>query len=195
MITERDKEIIEYFAKYKYATINQLEKIFFRDAQYSYNICRRRLRELRFKEYIKVEKNVEINKNIYMLNRDFITMPGTETIIALDVYAKLKELDFNIVDFQINKSWGDSGIKSKAFFIFTVENRRYTFFLEVNNLKKELDLEKYVKLRESGEVQKYLSRDFFPKIMVLSDVDIEGYKDLKMTKVNTNLSNIAHILI
>ena len=195
MITERDKEIIEYFNRYKYATINQLEKIFFRDAQYSYNICRRRLKELRFKGYIKVEKNLEINKNIYMLNRDFITMPSIETITALDVYAKLKELDFNIVDFQVNKSWGDSGIKSKGFFIFTVENRRYTFFLEVNNLKKELDLEKYIKLKESGEVQKYLNRDFFPKIMVLSDIDIEGYKDLKLTKVNINLSNIAHILI
>lgn len=196
MITDRDKELIEHFMKYKYATISQLEQIFFKDAQYSYNICRRRLKELRFNNYIKVEKNTEINKNIYMLNRDNVKLPSTETIMALDVYAKLKELDFNIVDFKVNKSWGETGIKTKGFFIFTVEKRRYSFFLEINNLKNEIDFEKYLRLKESGEVQKYLNRDFFPKLMILTDYNIENkINEINTVEIKTNLSNLAHILI
>jgi len=57
LITERDLKLVRHFEEYKFATINQIEKMFFRNQTYSYNIARRRLLELKKFGYIKVSRD------------------------------------------------------------------------------------------------------------------------------------------
>lgn len=68
MITDRDKEILKYMCEYKYATIKQLEKIFFKEQQYSYNIARRRMDRLVKAGYVNTHKLDTNGKIVYILN-------------------------------------------------------------------------------------------------------------------------------
>jgi hypothetical protein len=46
MITQRDMEIVNYLERYDFATLKQIQKIFFRHQQYSYHLARKRLLQM-----------------------------------------------------------------------------------------------------------------------------------------------------
>ena len=89
MITNRDRQIILHMEKYKYATIEQLEKIFFREQKNSYNITRRRMAEIRNAGYVKSIRDIESNRLVYIYEDSKTKAPDRHRLIILDVLANL----------------------------------------------------------------------------------------------------------
>lgn len=198
LITERDNKIIkEWFEPYRYATIEQIEKAFLRNQKYSYNIARRRLKEMELAELIKPYHDVTTNSNIYILNDSKIKPPSLHRMITLDILAELKYSGFNIEFFKIEMPWLDGKIVSDAFIIFTVKNSRYYFFIEVQLANNWHRLEKYDTLFESGEVQKLLKKNHFPRILFISDTEYKTLhiKSTEIVHLNTNLDIFPSILL
>lgn len=198
MITDRDRNIISYLEKYKYATIEQLEKIFFREVKYSYNVVRRRMAEIRNAGYIKSIRDVETNKVVFIYNDGKTKAPDRHRLIVLDVLANLHYQGFKIREFEIEKFWQDGNIRSDAFAIFILENlnNRYHFFIEVHLSNNDINLEKYDVLFETGEVQEYLGRNIYPRILLITDKDVEyNCKNSKVIKLNTKLDGFASIVV
>ena len=198
MITERDNTIIkEWFEPYKYATIGQIEKAYFRDQQYSYEIARKRLLEMSKAGFIKPYRDVATNRNVYILKDDKIKPPSFHRIIILGVLAEMKYCGFNVEFFKIEMPWMGGRIISDAFVIFTIKNRRYHFFIETQLSKHGHYLDKYDTLKQSGEVQKFLGKEHFPRIIFISDME---YSDVhinstEVIKLDTKLNAFPSILI
>ncbi len=164
MIMDRDMEIVRHLEKYHYATISQLQKIFFPHQVYSYNIVRKRLEEIEKGGYIRRPKRDHAtNRNIYIYNDDKLKYPSQHRILTLDIYAEMKYMGFDIEHFEVEKHWIDDkkrGVYNDAFAVFTMDNRRYHYFIEVQISNNYHNLEKYDKLYEMGLVQQfYIDKD------------------------------------
>jgi hypothetical protein len=198
LITERDNRIIkEWFEPYHYATISQIEKSFFRDQQYSYEIARKRLLEMYKAGLIRTCHDIATNRNIYMLKDDKIKPPSFHRIIVLDVLAEMKYCGFNVEFFKVEMPWMSGKMLSDAFAIFTIKNRRYHFFIETQLSKHGHYLDKYDALKQSGEVQKYLGKDHFPRIIFVTDIDYSDVhiKSTDIIKLDTKLNMFPSILL
>lgn len=208
MITDRDIMILrEWFEPYKYATKTMIEKAFLKDRTYAYNIATKRLLEMKKADYIKVDKDLITGKNIYTLNEKNIKPPSEHRLIILNVLAEMKYMGFNIEHFEIEKHWiHDKGkmVYSDGFCIFTMDNRRYHYFIEVHRSNNINNLEKYDALYNTGVVQKWYeesgySKGFYPKrILLISDREFKKPIELKYCQViqlDEKLSNFYKVLI
>jgi hypothetical protein len=208
LITDRDIRIVrEWFEPYKYADLNIIQKVFLKEWQYSYNIARKRLLELIKAGYIKVDRNPITNKNLYTLNEKDIKPPSEHKMIILSVLAEMKYMGFQIEHFEVEKHWvHDKGkmVYSDGFVIFTMEDRRYHYFIEVHRSNNINNLEKYDLLYDSGIVQKWYedsgyNKDFYPKrILLISDREFKKEIELKhcqVIQIDEKLSNFYKVLI
>jgi len=198
MITDRDKKIISYLEKYKYATIEQLEKIFFREQKNSYNIARRRMAEIRKAGYVKSVRHIETNKLVYIWNDGRLKIPDRHRLIVLDVLANLHYQGFKVQTFEIEKEWMNGAIRSDAFtvFIFEKPKNRYQYFIEVHLSNNDCNLEKYDVLYNTGEVQEYLGRNVYPRILLVTDREVKyKTKHCKVITLNTKLDEFASIVL
>lgn len=182
--TEKDNRIVkEWFEPYHHAWIKHIEKVFYRDNIYSYDQARNRLKAIMNEGYIKINHDVTTNRNIYMLDKSKINMPTMHRMIALDVLAELHYNSFKVEHFSTDHHWMNSKIQSDAFMVFTVGNLgRFHYFVEVQRANHDPNLEKYDILRESGEVQDFLGKQLFPRILYISDRQTKDLK-VKSTKV------------
>lgn len=197
MITDRDRSIILHLEKYKYATIEQLESIFFKEQRNSYNLVRRRMAEIRNAGYIKSIRDTETNRVVYIYNDGKVKEPDRHRLLVLDVLANLHK-EYSVQIFEVEKSWKNGDIRSDAFTIFTLENvkNRYYYFIEVHLSNNDCNLEKYDTLFDTGEVQKYLGRDVYPRILLITDRDIEyNCRNAKVLKLNTKLEQFSSIIL
>jgi hypothetical protein len=208
LITDRDRMIIRgWFEPYKYANLDIIQKVFFKEQQYSYNIARKRLLELKKEGYIKVDRDSITNKNLYTLNEKDIKPPSEHKLLILNILAEMKYMGFNVEHFEVEKHWiHDKGkmVYSDGFCIFTMDNRRYHYFIEVHRSNNINNLEKYDMLWDSGVVQKWYedsgySKDFYPKrILLISDREYKKEIELKhcqVIQIDSKLSNFYKVLI
>lgn len=196
MITDRDMSMATHIERFSFATIEQISKIFFKEQQYRYNLARRRLIRLKEAGYIKIFRDIATNRNIYVWNDAKSKIPSLQRLKILDIYAEMLYNGFNIEHFEVEKFWCDGKIRSDVFTIFVVKNRRYHFFIEVQLSNHHHNLEKYDKLYETGEVQKYLQKDFFPRVLLVSNTNYSNIelKHTSVVQLNTNLDLFATIL-
>lgn len=198
MITDRDNTIIkEWFEPYHYGTIDMLEKVFFRQQPSSYNICRKRLLQMVRAEFIKVYRDSALNKNIYVYNDKKIKVPTYHKLKILDVLAEMIYLGFNIEYFNDDIQWMEGKVLSDGLVIFTVNKKRFHFFIEMQFSNHPHNLEKYDMLYDSGEVQKFLGKNFFPRILFITDrqfININVTKTEVIT-INTRLNELGSIIV
>lgn len=205
-ITDNDYKIIRHLEKYKYATISHLEKIFYREQQYSYNIVRKRLNEIEKAKYIKKPyKDPESGRNVYIYNDDKIKPPNRHRLIVLDVLAEMIYCGFGVEQFEVEKQWCDGKYRSDAFVIFTIpdgfnstKKRRYHMFIEVQLSNNYHHLEKYDELFKTNAVQNYLKKDHFPsKILLISDTDYSmiELRHSQVIQLDTKLNLFPIILL
>lgn len=200
MITDRDRRIIRHLEQYKYATLEQLEKIFFREQKNSYNIARRRMARIVDAGYAKVARHAEINNRlVYMWNSAKVKMPDKHRIIVLDVLANIHDCGFNVKEFIIEKQWMGGKIRSDAFTVFTMENvkRRCHYFVEVALANHSPNIEKYDRLLETNEVFKYLGRNTVPRVLLISDRKHNdlNLKHTSVVQLNTKMDSFATIIL
>lgn len=205
-ITNHDYDIIRHLEKYKYATISHLEKTFYREQQYSYNIVRKRLSEIEKCKYIKKPyTDPESKRNVYIYNDEKIKPPNKHRLIVLDILAEMNYNGFSIEEYNIEKHWCDGKYRSDAFAVFTTpdpwdrkKKRKYHFFIEVQLSNNYHNLEKYDELYKTFEVQKYLDRDFYPnRILLVSDKEYPKIelKHSQVIQLDTKLNLFPMILL
>jgi hypothetical protein len=205
-ITDNDYKIIRFLEKYKFATISHLEKTFYREQQYSYNIVRRRLAEIEKSNYIKKPyTDPESKRNVYIYNDDKIKPPNKHRLIVLDILAEMRYNGFDVEQFEIEKMWCDGKYRSDAFTVFTIpdpwdikKKRRYNLFIEVQLSNNYHHLNKYDELFETNDVQNYLKRDFFPnRILLVSDKEYPKIelKHAQVIQLDTKLRLFPMILL
>ena len=149
--------------------------------------------------YLKIHRDVVTNKNIYIYLDDEkkLNPPSQHRILILDVLAELEYNGFTVENFEIEKEWLEGKVKSDGFVIFRIGNRRYYYFIEVQLSNHHHNLEKYDMLYESMEVQQYIGKNIFPRIMFISDrhySDME-IKNTDVVTLNTKLDTFASILL
>jgi hypothetical protein len=181
--------------------------VFLKGKQYSYNIARKRLLEMIKAGYIKVDRDSVSNKNLYSLNEKDIKPPSEHKLLILSVLAEMKYMGFNVEHFEVEKHWiHDKGkmVYSDGFCIFTMDNRRYHYFIEVHRSNNVNNLGKYDSLYDSGIVQKWYensgyNKDFYPKrILLISDREFKKEIELKhcqVIQIDEKLSNFYKVLI
>lgn len=197
LITDRDKEIVKHCERYGFITLEQTQKCFIPDKNCSYQIASRRLLQIRNAGYINVLRDKATNCNVYVYKDYKNKPPSAHRIKVLDVYAELIKHGCKIVNFEIEKFWHNGKIRSDGFAIFTFKDRRYHFFIEVQMANNYHNLEKYDQLYKTGEVQSYLHKDHFPRVLFISDTDYDDF-NLRYTKVvqlGLDLSQFATIFI
>jgi hypothetical protein len=196
-ITDRDMLVSCHIEKFKFCTISQIEKIFFKDQQRGYVIVARRLQEMEKANLIKIYHDNTTNKNIYIWNDSKLNPPTLHRLKVLDLYAELIYLGFDIEQFEIEKSWMNRKVRSDALVVFTFEGRRYRYFVEVQYSNHPHNLIKYDELYKSNEVQEYLKSEYYPKILFISDREYsEQLPTLtKVYQVNSHLDKLSKILL
>ena len=180
LIVERDKLAIKHTERFGFITLEQFQKIFIPDKNCSYQIASRRLLQIRNAGYVNVARDKATNKNVYVYKGN--KLPSAHRIKVLDVYAELIKNGCNVVKFEVEKFWCNGRIRSDGFVIFTIKDVRYHFFIEVQLANHYHNLEKYDELYKTGEVQDYLQKDHFPRVLFISDTDY-GDINLRYTKV------------
>lgn len=206
-------EIARFIEKYVFVSTKNVEKVFFKDQNYSYVIARRRLQELEKHGYVKIEKDEENNRNIYLFNKknEKIKFPSQHRMIILDCLSEMHYSGFQVEHFDVEKHWLDEknkGIYSDGFAIFKFhdgkEERRYHYFIEVQTSNNAHNLEKYDKLYEMGIVQKFYlengyDKNFFPKrILLISDREYKKEittQHCQVIQLDTKLNNFYKILM
>lgn len=214
MNTDKDLMIVDtWFKKYKYATIPMLQKVYYQNQSQGYKIVARRLTQLAKSNFIKIFKDGDYNRNIYVYNDDKPKVPSEHRLIVLNLLAELKALGFTLLNFEVEREWVDRKYRSDAFISFGADyigdqgegkGKKYYFFVEVmtNDNHSSNRIDKYDAIYENhlDEVQQCITgkpKDYFPDVLLIADRHFGNLK-LKHTNVlqiNLNLDRLSSILL
>ena len=183
VLTERDKQIINFLSEYKCATTSTLAIVFFNGSK---RPTTRRLKLLREhglinsdQEFVCLEQTHYINKKPKQIKH---------TIIETNFISKLYENNIEIL--KLKKEFKIGNVRSDLLLVCKMNNKALIYFIEVCNTKP-FDTNKYLKLKESRHWKEYFP--VFPSIIVISDKPVIDSKHLNIISLNLSLDNFNKI--
>ncbi|KMT22966.1 hypothetical protein [Clostridium cylindrosporum] len=179
--------IIIEFAKEYGITISQCYEMFFNHSRYGMDLARKRLKILEERGYLLKGKPWDTNKTVYYIGR----IPSTHRILLADFYSELIYEGAVIMEFI--PEYKTSELRADALIRYIYKGYEVIQFIEVI-LTHKLNIEKYERLKDTGEVQnKY---DIFPSLIILDHNPI-AYKsnNIKVAYVNHNLDNFKNVVL
>ena len=87
----------------------------------------------------------------------------------------------------------DGKVRSDAFIVVDILDKRYRFFLEVHISNNKHNLDKYSKLYETREVQGYISSNKYPRVLLITDrsyKNLDCIQNVDVVRVDTNLDGL-----
>lgn len=197
MITERDREIIDFIYDIGFATIKHIADLFFTNATYKQDLARKRLRKiLKTNEYIKVIKNQTTNESVYLPIDSKIKNVSMHNLKILDYACELKRLGVNIERIQIEPNYCD--IRPDASVIFTFNGCRYYQLLEVQCRHAMVDIDRY---SSQNVIQAILNdnENIAPNIIIIQNTN-KNYSENNVTpfdivQLDLSLNELAKVLI
>lgn len=180
IITDRDKEIIQFLKDFKVASTNTISDLFFNS---SLRPCQRRLKYLCEHGYINSYQENVITEKIHYVKRKPTNLQ--HALILSEFIAKLKTQNIEVIKYKVPYKF--ENIIADAFIAIRANNKNLIYFVEVENTK-QFDLEKYEKL--------YYSRNWkdtfpiFPGIIVISDKPIKINNKFNIISIKLNLNDI-----
>ena len=179
VLTERDKQIIDFLSEYKCATTSTLAIIFFKGSK---RPTTRRLKLLRehglinsAQEFVCLEQIHKINKKPKQIKH---------TIIETNFISKLYENKIEIL--KLKKEFKIGNVRSDLILVCKMNNKALIYFIEVCNTKP-FDTNKYIRLKDSNYWKEYFP--VFPSIIVISDKPVIDSKHLNILHLNLSLDN------
>lgn len=182
VLTKRDNEIIEFLKEYKCATSSSIANLFFNG---SIRPCNRRLQYLRENNLIKSSQEHISLEKVHYLNK--LPKQLKHTTIVSNFISKLYCEDIEILKVKLEYKIGN--IRSDILVICKIKGKLKIFSVEVCNTKG-LDLNKYIRLKESGIYKDILP--VFPTIISISNKDYNS-KYLDIINLNLNLDDFIKI--
>lgn len=160
MLTGRDYDVIEFVTDFRAAKTSVIEQLFFP----SRRVANRRLEQIIEDGALKRERDSESGEYVYFVKR---SKQLRHAMILTDVYAIYKR-NTEVKMFSIEPALGT--IRPDAVMTYTDRGIEHTACIEVELSHKGLDLEKYIRWRDSGEYRIYI--DPFPLLIIVTDAKV-----------------------
>lgn len=194
MITDRDREIINFIDKIGFSTINHIADLFFNGNNFSYDLARRRLKKIRDNgNYLRSVYCSEINKLIYIpINSKKISVK-IHDIKLVDYLIKLKKLGCNIKEFEMFPKFNN--VIPDMFVRFEFDGYEYYQIVEIQLRHDNVDVNR---LSKEENIRCILDRcdNTLPTLVIIQDTRYD-YSNLDtpydIVKINTDMSNIGKI--
>lgn len=194
MITDRDREIINFIDKIGFSTINHIADLFFNGNNFSYDLARRRLKKIRDNgNYLRSVYCSEINKLIYIPINSKKTSVKIHDIKLVDYLIKLKKLGCNIKEFEMFPKFNN--VIPDMFVRFEFDGYEYYQMVEIQLRHDNVDVNR---LSKEENIRCILDRcdNTLPTLVVIQDTRY-NYSNLDtpydIVKINTDMSNIGKI--
>ena len=194
MITDRDREIINFIDKIGFSTINHIADLFFNGNNFSYDLARRRLKKIRDNgNYLRSVYCSEINKLIYIPINSKKTSVKIHDIKLVDYLIKLKKLGCNIKEFEMFPKFNN--VIPDRFVRFEVDGYEYYQMVEIQLRHDNVDVNR---LSKEENIRCILDRcdNTLPTLVIIQDTRYD-YSNLDtpydIVKINTDMSNIGKI--
>lgn len=191
MLTNRDKEILQWIHEYDVLTINQAKYLFFNGA---YDNARRRLRTLEQQEILNSYICKDSKEKVYYTNKK----RNQHDIYVIDCIVKLISLGCNILEVKLKPSYLNGELVPDAFIKFGLGDDLYLVFLEVD-YRYATELLKFKSLYERLYKEKDKHEEFlntFPIVIVSSFKTTVRYMSSNFYCLYTDLefSNLKELL-
>lgn len=177
-LTDRDQKVLKFVEQYGSTTISQTQKMFYNTQKYGYDIARRRLRKMVVNNKLKVSRDPSGNENVYYTEKKL----NYHDLLVLDYYAELIYQGAQVVYFKRNQPWLGGKYISDAYCCYVLGRKVFFNIIEVVRTHK-VDNDKYLKLIESGEPQRFNSIIYeklggkpineFPRLIIIDNVERE----------------------
>lgn len=170
MLTSRDYNIFNFIDRFSGITISQAGMVFFGNSKFSYDGARKRLRKLTDNGFLKYEEDFVTNKRIYYRKKK----GSSHGMLLADFYANLIAEGAAVIEFE--KELQLDGCRPDGFVVFQYKKISKMCFIEID-MQHKTNLDKYVKIYESGYFQKKYGT--FPVIAIVTCHKPESYKQKK----------------
>jgi len=191
MLTNRDKEILQWIHEYDVLTINQAKYLFFNGV---YDNARRRLRTLEQQEILNSYICKDNKEKVYYTNKK----RSQHDIYIIDCIVKLISLGCNILEVKLKPSYLNGELVPDAFIKFGRGDDLYLVFLAVD-YRYATELLKFKSLyerlyKEKSEHEEFLNT--FPIVIVSSFKTTVRYMSSNFYCLYTDLefSNLKELL-
>ena len=192
MITDRDREIINFIDKIGFATINHIADLFFNCNNFAYDLARRRLKKIKENgNYLRSVYCSEINKLIYTPYDSKKTNVKIHDIKLIDYLTKLKKLGCDIKEFELFPHFNN--IVPDMYLKFVFDGYEYYQLVEIQLRHENVNLDRFM---VEDNIKSILNRcnNTLPTIVIVQDsrhIYENSYYDI--IKLNTNLNDIGKV--
>lgn len=196
MITDRDRSIFNHIEKFNFATIENIQKCFFKEQKYGYDVARRRLNLLVKNEYLKCSRNYATNQNIYYLDAAY-KKPSLHAVLLMNYYSELVNSGANVIHFEKEKDIYDGKVRADGFGIFEFNGYKYYQVVEVHVSHNKLNLEKYKDEEVRNDLLK-ICNGVLPNLIVIDDVirnSTVEIKDIELVHLDFTLEGFPKVFI
>ncbi|MBZ9693394.1 hypothetical protein [Clostridium sp. M14] len=196
MITDRDKEIINFIDKIGFATIKNITDMYFTNNRYGYDSARKRLKKIsEMGEYIKYFKNSETNELVYIPYESKLKRVSIHNIKVLEYLCDLKVLGCDIKEIELEPVF--DSIKPDVYVCFEFNKFLYSQLVEVQIRHDYVDLKRFKKPEVIKSIYEKM-KDVSPRIIIIQDTNKDYEKDndteFKIIQLYTDLRDVAKVL-
>ena len=195
MITDRDRDIINFIYDIGFITIEQTGKLFFTDSKVPYDLARNRLKKLVKQDlYIKAIRNTETKQLLYVPKESKLKRVSKHDLLVLDYLAELKCLGCEVETVEVEKDFG--GIIPDAYVRFIFNGYRYHQLLEIELRHDYVDINRFNKVKDKI-IQE--TNNILPTIVIVQDTNkdysADNKTDMEVVQLRTNLNDVAKVLL
>lgn len=193
MITDRDREVINFIEQIGYASITHIHKMFFAEAVYGYDIARKRLNKIVGEGYIRKIRNTETNENIYIPQESKLKKVSIHNMKVIDYLCELSCLGCNIEQIEIEPIFGT--VKPDALISFNFNGYRYWQLLEIQIRHDMVDTKRF-----NNVLDLILPRTnhTVPKLIIVQNTNkdyVDAECELDIVQLKLDMREIAKVLI
>lgn len=197
LITDRDKEIIDFIYDIGFSSIKTISDMFFNDCRYGYDLARKRLKKIYdVGGYIKKFNNSETCEIIYVPENSKLKKVSMHNMKILDYICKIRCLGCNIKEVEFEPVFDN--IKPDAILKFEFNGYEYFQILEVQLRHDFVNLKRY----ESNDVINAIvskTSGILPKLIIVQntgrDYSKENNTQFDIAQLDIKMNDIAKVLI
>lgn len=195
MLTDRDKNIISFIESIGFASIQQVQKMFF-NTRYGYDCARKRLKKLADnKGYIKCFKNFDTNEYIYIPIKSNLKKVSLHNLKILDYICELHILGCKINLIELEPIFHN--IKPDALINFEFNGYSYYQLIEVQMRHSFVDIDRFLDNQVVTEIYNRCN-EVLPRLIIIQDTNKDYNKNnntqFDIVQLYTDLSDIAKVL-
>lgn len=184
ILTDRDKQIIEFLNDFKCATTTTISNMFFNG---SLRPTQRRLKHLREHGYIKSYQANILSENIHYIKKRPSQLQ--HSLILSSFISELVKADIEILKYKV--SYKLENIIADCFLAVRHKDKNYIYFVECENTKS-FNLSKYEELYFNRAWKEIFP--IFPSIIVISDRAVKKSNSFNVIDIKLDFRDMDNLL-